>query len=71
MTEVKHFFPFVGNSLIVDHTQLNRQGPDTDTQYRWAIFYANDEQERVAEAYIKRLDEARVFSHKIVTQACR
>ena len=41
-----------------DPTQLNRQGPDEGTQYRSAIFYANDEQKRVAEAYIAQLTEA-------------
>ena len=44
-----------------DPTQLNRQGPDSGRQYRSAIFYTNDEQKRVAEAYIKQLDEAKVF----------
>jgi peptide-methionine (S)-S-oxide reductase len=55
-------------SIAHDPTQLNRQGPDEGTQYRSAIFYANEEQKRVAEAYIAQLTEARVFRHKIVTQ---
>jgi len=51
-----------------DPTTLNRQGPDTGTQYRSAIFYANDEQKRVAEAYIDQLNKSKVFSRPIVTQ---
>lgn len=55
-------------SVVHDPTELNRQGPDTGTQYRSAIFYADDEQKRVAEAYIQQLNEAQVFKHPIVTQ---
>ncbi|HXE14801.1 MAG TPA: peptide-methionine (S)-S-oxide reductase MsrA [Bryobacteraceae bacterium] len=51
-----------------DPTELNRQGPDSGTQYRSAIFYANDEQKKVAEAYIQQLNDAHVYSHRIVTQ---
>ena len=51
-----------------DPTQLNRQGPDRGTQYRSAIFYVNDEQKRVAEAYVKQLTAAKAFSGPIVTQ---
>jgi peptide-methionine (S)-S-oxide reductase len=55
-------------SVAHDPTTLNRQGPDVGPQYRSAIFYTNDEQKRVAEAYIKQLNDAKVFSAPIVTQ---
>jgi len=55
-------------SVAHDPTSLNRQGADVGTQYRSAIFYADDEQKRVAEAYIHQLNEAHVFSKPIVTR---
>ncbi|MET4066860.1 peptide-methionine (S)-S-oxide reductase [Bradyrhizobium sp. S3.2.6] len=55
-------------SVAHDPTQLNRQGPDSGTQYRSAIFTTSDEQKKVAEAYIAQLDGAKVFSKPIVTK---
>ena len=54
-------------SVAHDPTQLNRQGNDHGRQYRSAIFYADEEQKRISEAYIRQLNEARVFTDPIVT----
>jgi len=54
-------------SIAHDPTQLNGQGADIGTQYRSAVFFADDEQKRVTEAYIRQLNSAGVFSKPIVT----
>jgi peptide-methionine (S)-S-oxide reductase len=51
-----------------DPTQLDRQGPDTGIQYRSVIFYRDAEQQRIAEAYIAQLRDAKVFARPIVTR---
>jgi len=62
-TVLKVFF-----AVAHDPTELNRQGPDEGTQYRSMIQTTSDRQAAVARAYIKQLDDARVFRHKIVTE---
>ncbi len=55
-------------SVAHDPTQLNKQGPDSGKQYRSAIFYSGAGQKRVAEAYIKQLNDAKVFAKPIATE---
>ena len=55
-------------SIAHDPTTRDRQGADVGRQYRSAIFYANDEQERVARSYIRQLDAAKLFDGPIVTE---
>ena len=55
-------------SIAHDPTTRDQQGPDVGRQYRSAIFYADDEQRRVADSYIKQLDAAHVFDRPIVTE---
>ena len=54
-------------AIAHDPTQLNRQGNDMGTQYRSAVFYADEEQRAIAEDYIARLQEAKLFDGPVVT----
>ncbi len=58
-------------SVAHDPTQLNRQGPDVGPQYRSVIFFADEEQARVARAYIDQLTKAKVYPRPIVTQVVK
>ena len=55
-------------SVVHNPTELNRQGPDSGSQYRSALFYANPEQQKIAQSTIQQLTAARTFSAPIVTQ---
>ena len=54
-------------SVAHNPTELNRQGPDTGTQYRSTVFPVDADQARVAKSYIAQLDKTKVFGKAIVT----
>jgi len=55
-------------SVVHDPTELNRQGPDTGTQYRSMVLVGSESQEKIVRAYIAQLDAAKIFHGKIVTE---
>jgi peptide-methionine (S)-S-oxide reductase len=55
-------------SVAHDPTEMNRQGPDTGAQYRSAVFYADEGQQRITRAYIEQLNQAKIFRRPIATQ---
>ena len=58
-------------SVAHDPTELNRQGPDSGTNYRSDIFFADAQQEKIARAYIAQLGHAHAFAEPIVTRVDR
>lgn len=55
-------------SVALNPTELNRQGPDSGTQYRSVVFYSDDAQKKIATDYIAQLTAAKAFGAPIVTQ---
>ena len=55
-------------SVVHDPTQLDRQGPDSGSQYRSSIFYTSEEQKQIAEAYVAQLTTSKIYARPIVTK---